>query len=163
MDRSYNSARVLRFLADANVGRLGRWLRALGYDADYEPRLPDSGLVARARAEGRVLLTRDQELMRRRAVVGGEVRAILLRDGDLGGQLRQVARELGLSLDLALTRCLECNLELVPRSADEVAHRLPPRVRERQRRFTQCPGCGRVYWPGSHWERMRRRLAAMAP
>ncbi|HZV52227.1 MAG TPA: Mut7-C RNAse domain-containing protein [Candidatus Dormibacteraeota bacterium] len=154
---------MVRFLADANVGRLGRWLRALGYDADYEPRLPDSALVARALAEGRVLLTRDAELMRRRAVASGEVRALLLRDDDLGGQLRQVVRELDLSVDLALTRCLECNLELVPRSAEEVADRLPPRVRERQRRFTQCPGCGRVYWPGTHWERMRRHLGAMAP
>ncbi|HLH68799.1 MAG TPA: Mut7-C RNAse domain-containing protein [Candidatus Dormibacteraeota bacterium] len=153
---------MVRFLADANVGRLGRWLRALGYDVDYAPTLSDSALVTRARAEGRVLLTRDAELTRRRAVAGGEVRAIFLQEDSLAGQLRQVVRALGLPADLVLTRCLACNLELMPRSAEEVVDRLPPRVRERQRQFTQCPGCGRVYWLGSHWERMRRQLGAMA-
>jgi uncharacterized protein with PIN domain len=152
---------MVRFLADANVGRLGRWLRALGYDVAYAPKLSDSALVVRAVAEGRVLLTRDVELMRRRTVTSGRVRALLLRQDDLAGQLRQVVRALGLSADLALTRCLECNLELVPRSAEEVVDCLPPRVRERQRRFTQCPGCGRVYWLGSHWERMQRQLGIM--
>jgi uncharacterized protein len=152
---------VVRFLADCNVGRLARWLRVLGYDAEYEPRLPDSQVVARALAEGRVLLTRDVDMTRRRVVAGGTVRAVLLRDDRVEEQLRQVVDELGLAPGPALSRCLECNVALEPRPKSAVAALLPPYVRATQERFSQCPGCARVYWPGTHWTRMRERIAAL--
>src|SRR5690348_3278166 len=79
-----------RFLADCNVGRLARWLRALGYDASYHARIDDSELVREAAAEDRVLLTRDRDLTRRRVIQTGVVRAILIRDDDVISQLRQV-------------------------------------------------------------------------
>jgi uncharacterized protein with PIN domain len=152
---------VLRFLADCNVGRLARWLRALGYDADYAPRLDDPQLVATALAQGRVLLTRDAQLMQRRPIATGQLRAVLLREDQVDNQLRQLRSELGLDGKAALTRCLECNLELEPRQKAEVADRLPPYVRATQGRFSACPGCQRVYWPGTHWDRMRARIAAL--
>jgi uncharacterized protein len=152
---------MLRFIADSNVGRLARWLRAYGYDADYAAGLDDQRLIGRALAEGRVLLTRDAGLMRRRVVAGGSLPAVLLASDEVGEQLRQVARELGLAGDHALSRCLECNVELRPRPKSEVLDRLPPHVRATQERFSQCPRCDRVYWPGTHWERMRERLAAL--
>lgn len=150
---------MVRFLADCNVGRLARWLRALGYDAAYEPRLGDGQVVGRALAEGRVLLTRDAGIMRRRAVASGSVRALFLRDDRVEDQLRQVVADLGLALRRALTRCLECNVELQPRQKAAVLDRLPPHVQATQDRFSECPRCGRVYWPGTHWERMRMRIA----
>jgi uncharacterized protein with PIN domain len=152
---------MVRFLADSNVGRLARWLRALGYDAAYEPRLDDRRLVALALAEGRVLLTRDADLVQRRVIARGPLRAVLLDSDAVGDQLRQVVAELGLAPDRALTRCLECNVELEPRPRAAVLERLPPRVRAGQSRFSECPRCGRVYWPGTHWQRMRARLAAL--
>jgi uncharacterized protein with PIN domain len=155
---------VWRFLADCNVGRLARWLRALGYDADYEALLPDPQIVARALAEGRVLLSRDAGMMRRRVIADGSVRAILLRDDRVEGQLRQVISDLGLEVgrgSRALTRCLACNLELEPRLKSLVLDRLPPHVRMTQSRFSQCPSCSRVYWPGTHWARMHERIAAL--
>ena len=150
-----------RFLADSNVGRLARWLRALGYDAAYEPHVEDRVLVRRALAEERVLLTRDQDLTRRRVIVSGQLRAVLLRHDRVADQLRQVALELGLVADLALTRCLECNLELESRTPLEVAERVPPYVRATQQRYSECPRCGRVYWAGTHWTRIRQALAAL--
>ncbi len=152
---------MVRFLADCNVGRLARWLRALGYDAAYEPRLPDPQVVARALAEDRVLLTRDVDMMRRRVIAGGSVRAVLLRDDRVQEQVRQVVEELGLVTDRALSRCLDCNLELEPRSKSAVLDRLPPHVRATQERFSQCPRCSRVYWPGTHWQRVRERMAVL--
>ena len=152
---------MLRFLADANVGRVARWLRAYGYDAEYAPELDDGALVTRALGEGRVLLTRDAELMRRRPVVGGAVRTVLLESDRVAEQLGQVVRELALEGERALTRCLECNVELEPCLKSEVLRRLPPHVRATQSDFSECPRCGRVYWPGSHWRRMRERLAAL--
>ena len=152
---------MLRFLADSNVGRLARWLRALGYDADYEPRLDDRRLAARALAEERVLLTRDADLMQRRIIARGRLRAVLLRSDAVADQLRQVVDELHLGADRALSRCLECNVPLEPRPRAAVLERLPPHVRATQSRFSECPRCGRVYWPGTHWQRMHERLAAL--
>lgn len=152
---------MLRFAADCNVGRLARWLRVMGYDASYEPQLQDPQLVAAAMAEGRVLLTRDADLMRRRPIATGQLRAVLLRDDQVDGQLRQVSQEFGLDTGAALSRCLECNTALEPRVKAEVASRLPPHVRATQDRFSQCPRCLRVYWPGTHWERMRARISAL--
>lgn len=150
-----------RFLADCNVGRLARWLRVLGYDAAYEPALPDAQVIARALAEGRVLLTRDADMMRRRVITGGALKAILLRHDRVEDQVRQVLTELALEPSQALSRCLDCNAELEPRAKDAVADRLPPYVRATQDRFSECPSCARIYWPGTHWERMRERIAAL--
>jgi uncharacterized protein len=150
-----------RFLADCNVGRLARWLRVLGYDAAYEPFLPDARVVARALAEDRVLLTRDADMMRRRVIAGGRVKAILLRYDNVQAQVRQVLDELDLNPQLALSRCLDCNAELQPREKMAVLDRLPPYVRATQERFSECPDCGRVFWPGTHWQRMKERIAAL--
>jgi uncharacterized protein with PIN domain len=152
---------MVRFLADGNVGRLARWLRVLGHDAEYEPRLPDAQVVGRALAEGRVLLTRDLDMTRRRVIADGSVRVVLLRSDRVEEQVRQVVDELGLASDRALSRCLDCNVELEPRPKAAVSARLPPHVRATQERFSQCPRCARVYWPGTHWVRMRARIAAL--
>jgi uncharacterized protein len=152
---------MLRFLADCNVGRLARWLRVLGYDAVYEPLLPDAQIVARALAEGRVLLTRDADMMQRKVIAGGAVRALLLRNDRVQDQVRQVLTELALVPVQPLSRCLDCNTELEPRAKAAVAGRLPPYVYATQERFSECPQCARVFWPGTHWERMRERIAAL--
>ena len=152
---------MLRFLADCNVGRLARWLRVLGYDAVYEPLLPDAQIVARALAEGRVLLTRDADMMQRKVIAGGAVRALLLRNDRVQDQVRQVLTELALEPVQPLSRCLDCNAELEPRAKAAVAGRLPPYVDANQERFSECPQCARVFWPGTHWERMRERIAAL--
>ncbi|HKV87168.1 MAG TPA: DUF5615 family PIN-like protein [Candidatus Dormibacteraeota bacterium] len=150
-----------RFLADCNVGRLARWLRALGYDASYHARIEDGALVREAAAESRVLLTRDRDLTRRRVIQTGVVRAILIRDDDVIQQLRQVFAELGLELKEALTRCIECNAQLESRQAGLVAEQVPPYVRRTQSRYSQCPDCGRVYWAGTHWQRMQEVLLGL--
>ena len=150
-----------RFLADCNVGRLARWLRALGYDASYHARIDDSELVREAAAEDRVLLTRDRDLTKRRVIQTGVVRAILIRDDDVTKQLRQVFAELGLELKEALTRCIECNSELESRMPATVAERVPPYVRRTQSRYSECPECGRIYWAGTHWQRMREVLLGL--
>jgi uncharacterized protein with PIN domain len=151
----------LRFLADCNVGRLARWLRALGYDASYHPQIGDAELVREAAAESRVLLTRDRDLTKRRVIQTGLVRAILIRDDDVTAQLRQVFAELSLELKDSLTRCIECNSELQPREATNVAERVPLYVRKTQTRYSECPDCRRLYWAGTHWRRMREVLAGL--
>jgi uncharacterized protein with PIN domain len=150
-----------RFLADCNVGRLARWLRALGYDASYHAQIGDAELVREAAAENRVLLTRDRDLTKRRVIQTGLVRAILIRDDEVTRQLRQVFGELGLELKEALTRCIECNSVLESRAPSMVAERVPPFVRQTQSHYSECPRCGRVYWAGTHWHRMREVLLGL--
>lgn len=133
----------------------------LGYDADYHRLARDGELVRQALAEERVLLTRDRDLLKRRAIASGLVRTVLLAEDDVDAQLRQVVVELGLKPRSVLSRCLECNVELEPRTAGEVATRVPPYVRATQVGYSECPSCARVYWAGSHWRRMREAVARL--
>jgi len=151
------SEETLRLLADGMLGRLARWLRLLGYDTAYENDADDLYLARRARAEGRVLLTRDRALAARRGL-----RTLLIESEVLEEQVRQVREALGPPPDPALSRCSICNLPLRQAGRDEVASRVPPYVLRTHERFRVCPGCGRVYWPGTHLERMRRQMERFA-
>src|SRR5436305_4365987 len=115
-----------RFVADCNVGRLARWLRALGYDASYHAHIADGELVREAAAESRVLLTRDRDLTKRRVIQTGVVRSILINHDDVRTQLRQVFTVLALDVNHSLTRCIECNAELEARRAYCDADHVPP-------------------------------------
>jgi ribonuclease-3 len=148
-------SRAPRFLCDAMLGSLARWLRFFGYDTAFAaPHLEDAEVVVRARQERRWLLTRDRPL----AATGP--RTILIRSGRLDDQLVEVMGRLGLRADpmLELSRCSVCNGRLRPARADDVAPRIPPYVRATARRFVRCPDCGRVFWPGTHGRRIRDRL-----
>lgn len=143
----------LRFIADSQLGGLARLLRMLGFDTLYDGGWRDDELVRRALDERRVILTRDRELLKLRAVTHG----CYVRSQAPRTQLAEVVARL--QLDAAarpFTRCLPCNGPLAAIDKDAVRDRLPARVAERQAQFRQCALCGRVYWPGSHWERMQR-------
>lgn len=142
-----------RFLVDAMLGSLAKWLRILGYDALYDPRLDDHQLARLARAEDRLLLTRDTGLVRERGFRSLWVASELLTD-----QLAQVIRHCGLRIDRAFSRCPVCNdpLEVVPK--DEAWGQVPPFVFQTQDQFRLCPECNRFYWRGTHWQQMVARL-----
>ena len=144
-----------RFLADAMLGRLARWLRLLGFDTAWVQDVSDGELVRRAIDEGRVILTRDRSLPSEWRVAGVHVLAATA----VLEQLRDVVAAFGLAEHARpFTRCSACNTPLVPAPIEEVAAVLPPRVVARQREFRRCPGCGRVYWHGSHATRMKTVL-----
>ena len=144
-----------RFLADAMLGRLARWLRLLGFDTAWLPDVADGELVRRAVEEGRVILTRDRKLPHEWRVAGVRV----LADASPLDQLRDVVDAYGLAEHARpFTRCSACNTPLVPAALEEVATALPPRVVAAQREFRRCTGCGRVYWQGTHARRMQRVL-----
>ena len=142
-----------RFVVDGMLGSLARWLRLLGYDADYDNRRDDAELVRLARAEDRVLLTRDQELAARRGV-----QALFIASQTLDEQLAQVTAAFPRTAESGPARCSVCNTILVPATPEELAARLPAYVLRKHHDFRRCPGCGRVYWPGSHWQTMQARL-----
>lgn len=131
------------------LGRLATWLRLLGYDTAYLPDADDHALIRIARAQDRVLLTRDVELTRRRGL-----RFLLIESEQVEPQVRQVFRTLHLTADHAFSRCAECNEPLQAVGKETVQNAVPPYVYSTHERFLRCPHCGRVYWRGTHWAHM---------
>lgn len=147
-----------RFVCDAMLGSLARWLRFFGFDTEFcGPDLDDREVRDQADSEGRWLLTRDREL----ASVGP--RTMFVRSEDLNDQLVETFRRLGLRprADLAASRCGECNGVLEPAHPEEVREQVPPYVWKTAERFRRCTGCGRVYWPGTHTLNILDTMAAV--
>lgn len=154
------AGRAPRFVADSMLGRLARWLRAMGYDTLYLRHARDGDLLQIAKNEGRTLLTRDARLARSAA----EDAVYHVRADRLEAQLAEVVATFGLDPEAdPLSRCLECNHLLTALEAGDLRGRVPPHILASHRKFSGCPDCGRVYWEGSHAERMRNRLRAIAP
>jgi hypothetical protein len=142
-----------RFVADVMLGKLARWLRALGYDTLYFRDATDSRLLGIALRERRQLLTRDAALAARAGATG-----LLVRAEELDAQLREVTAACGLTSRAPLSRCLECNGLLTPREPGEVRDRVPPYTLATQSEFWECQGCRRVFWAGSHARGILSRL-----
>jgi uncharacterized protein len=149
------SGSVPIFLADAHLGGLARFLRMLGFDTEHRNALDDDEIRRLAEDQGRVVLTRDRELLKSRVIRRGcYVRALKPE-----AQLQEVATRYGLApMARPFTLCLHCNLPLQAVDRASVVHRLPEKILSLHQAFTYCPECDRVYWPGSHYERMRERL-----
>jgi uncharacterized protein with PIN domain len=146
------------FVADAHLGGLARFLRMLGFDTLHDEGIEDEHIRRLAHEERRVVLTRDRDLLKCRDIALG----CYVHERKPEAQLREVAARYGLAACAKpFTLCLLCNLplEAVPRAA--VTGRLPPDVAARYERFMRCAGCERVYWPGSHYARMRGALGRL--
>jgi uncharacterized protein with PIN domain len=134
-----------RFLADAMLGKLARWLRVLGYDTAYVQG-DDAYVAQRARAEDRVLLTRDHELTRRKGLC-----TLLITSQKLEVQMAQVIDTFGLP-EKGTPRCMVCNAPLDIISVEEARAHVPIYVAETQTTFQRCAKCGKIYWQGTHWQ-----------
>ncbi|MEW6294055.1 MAG: Mut7-C RNAse domain-containing protein [Pseudomonadota bacterium] len=152
--------RETRFVADCHLGGLARLLRMAGFDTLFRNDFADPELAAISIGERRILLTRDRELLKLRGITHGcYVHALKpVR------QFQEIVQRLELQDSFRpFSRCLECNTPLRPIDKPLIADRLPPAVREHQQHFLTCDHCRRIYWQGTHWQRMRSLLAAAAP
>lgn len=151
--------RVMRFVADAHLGGLASLLRMAGFDTLYDNGFQDGEIADIAAGEGRIVLTRDRDLLKRRVVTHGcYVRALKSKQ-----QFREIFDRLELARSAQpFSLCLHCNAPLRPIDKASVLDRLPPRVRERYQRFSTCDVCNRVFWEGSHWQQMRALLDEVA-
>ncbi len=149
----------LKFIVDNNVGKLAKWLRIMGYDTLFFDGSDDSGMIATALAEGRVILTRDTQIMRRRVITNGQLKAILIKGDDPEPQMYQVINTLNLDCQFRpFAICLECNQPLLERSKQQVKDLVPPYVFQTQSQYMECPACHRIYWRGTHWQAMTKKL-----
>ncbi len=151
--------RIIRFVADAHLGGLARMLRMAGFDTLYDNKFQDDEIADIASREGRIVLTRDRDLLMRRLITHGcYVRALKATQ-----QFREIVDRLELARSVhPFTLCLHCNAPLRAIDKALVQDRLPPRVRELHQRFNTCDVCRRVYWEGSHWRRMGALLDEVA-
>jgi uncharacterized protein with PIN domain len=148
------------FLADEHLGGLARFLRMLGFDTEHRPGLDDRALCRLAADEGRVVLSRDRELLKCRDVHLG----CYVRERKAEAQLGEVVQRFDLAPHARpFTLCLACNLPLEPATPEQARAYAPQAKLEQYREFRRCPGCGRVFWEGSHFARMRGALARIAP
>ncbi len=142
------------------LGGLARWLRMLGYEADYDSKIDDDSLLRITHEKDMILLTRDQGLHNR--AHAKNLASLLVIGESEEERLAQLARTLGVSLDvdMARTRCPECGSELRQVPKVEAAHNVPEQSLKIYDQYWKCrnPACAKVYWQGSHWKQIHRTL-----
>jgi len=153
----------LKFIVDHNVGKMAKWLRVAGFDALFFTGSDDDAIVAAALDEKRILLTRDRRIMKRRVIVAGHIKSVLIESDHFTAQVRQVisALKLDKSCLRPFTICIECNQRLEERVKEAINDRVPPYVYHTQEYFAECPACRRLYWQGTHWQAMSREIEGM--
>jgi len=143
------------FITDVHLGKLTRLLRLLGFDTAEGRGLDDEGIVERALAEGRIILTHDRELLKRSAVTHG----YWVRSPDPIEQAREVVRRFDLRGGVrAFTRCPACNGEIVPVAKEDVRDEIPPRTAGWLDEYYRCERCGKIYWKGTHYPHLQEVL-----
>lgn len=151
----------IRFIADRNLGTLVKWLRILGYDTLYERGNADLDFLKKAAAEGRVVLTRKRDLAGRLQ----SVRLVVVKADHTREQIAEMLTALAITPDpeKRMTLCLRCNvsLETIPKETAEGL--VPVYVYQTYGQFRRCPHCSRIYWPGTHCERVEERLRTRIP
>lgn len=151
MERATGGAAPIKFILDVHLGRLARWLRMLGFDTLYRNDYDDPEIVAIARQEGRAILTRDLGIMKRRAVIYGyHVQSTKPQE-----QLHEVLTRYQLYDQIRpFHRCIVCNGLLHIVAKETVVDQIEPKTLLYYDEFFQCVGCRKIYWRGSHYERM---------
>lgn len=146
----------MRFAVDKMLGKLAKYLRIFGYDAYYSNRVYGYALVSMAKREDRIILTRDAKFIRRKT----NARILLMESEKLEEQVEQLRRDVGVSpVFLPFSRCVECNVPIVQVEKFSVKDRVPEYVFATQEEFGECGSCGRIFWRGTHWEKMKRSTA----
>jgi uncharacterized protein with PIN domain len=148
----------MKFVADGMLGKLTRWLRMLGHNVKYSNKLDDVQLIAIAKKERRILLTRDLELYQQATAKG--VQAFYIDGKTEAEKLAKLAQKFGINLeiDMAVSRCPKCNTKVKPTLKEKVKDKVEESTFNFYNDFWECPKCGQIYWQGAHWTRIRKTL-----
>ncbi len=148
----------MKFIADGMLGKLSRWLRMLGQDVEYSTQLSDDELLAAAKTEGRILLTRDFELYQR--AIGRGIEAFYVQGKTESERLAELAKRFSvpLEIDMDKSHCPRCNAKLNAATKEQVKDDVEENTFLYYDRFWKCPNCGHVYWQGAHWKQITQTL-----
>jgi len=150
--------RNVKFILDEHLGKLARYLRLCGFDTLISKEFTDNEIVRISVSEKRIILTRDKQLLKNRLVTHG----CWIRSVHTDEQIIDVFRRFDLkNMVRPFSRCLECNSLLIDVSKDDIQERLLPGTRKYFENFRKCPGCDRIYWEGSHFQRMKTYIDQM--
>lgn len=146
----------MKFICDDNLGKLAKWLRTLGYDTLFSRTISDSQLLSKALNEDRVILTRDTKLVKLKVAS----KYLLIESDKPLEQLKQVKDKFNLetSEEKLFTRCLVCNTPLNSIEKEKIKDKAPPYVYETQENFVFCSKCKKIFWSGTHVQKMTERL-----
>jgi hypothetical protein len=140
-----------KFICDVHLGRLARYLRMMGFDVFYKNDLGDDEIVKISLKERRTVLTRDSGILKRSKVSHG----YFLRSSNVIQQSEEIIRRFDLQKNIKeFSRCLDCNTELIKIKKSKIINTLPPKVAALQYKFYECPVCKKLFWQGTHHQKM---------
>jgi len=145
----------MKFIVDCMLGKLAKWLKILGFDTVYFSKIEDAELLALAKKEERILLTRDNALIQKSRTI----KSLFIESEDRNTQVEQVLNEFNLRREVKpYSRCIECNIELKDIPKKRAKNLVVPFVYEHANSFAICPRCERVYWDGTHHQDMEFKI-----
>jgi len=144
----------MRFLADHMLGTLGKWLRLLGFDTLYPDVQDDEKLRKISSERDSIILTRDKNLASRS-------NALYIESDRLDEQIRQVFQSLNLKVDDALSRCSLCNEPIMEVEKWSVRCHVPEAVFFHHEEFWKCTKCNKIYWKGTHWKKIMKKIGSI--
>ncbi len=140
------------FIVDTMLGTLAKWLRILGFDTIYEAGMDDDEILKLATEENRIIISRDRELC------GRKPGSIFLETTDLDEQIARVLDFYSADKNKILSRCLECNCLLQKIACQYIEKAsVPEDILQRYDEFWHCEKCNKYYWPGTHFENMKKK------
>ena len=145
----------MKVLLTKELGKLAKWLRIMGFDADYFIKDNASSLIIKALKDGRIILTRNHRLIQARGI-----KILLIKNEKVKEQIGEVMRLLEIKPDpkAMFTRCILCNETLIDIEKEKVKTKVPEYVFNTQKDFVFCPKCNRIYWQGTHWGNVKDTL-----
>ena len=148
----------MNFLTDGMLGKLARWLRMLGHDVKYSTKMADDELLALAKEESRVLLTRDLELYQR--AVGRGIETFYVDGKTEPERLAQLAEryKFPLEIDMDKSYCPKCSTKLNPAAKQQIQGEVEKNTFLHYEKFWKCPNCQQIYWQGAHWKQIIETL-----
>jgi uncharacterized protein with PIN domain len=144
-----------RFVADINIRDVVKTMRSLGLDVLEDPTLSAKEIIDISLKDGRIILSGSRQLLKRKRVAYG----IFIRRDHREAQIQRIIKMLSLKSHCSpFTRCFLCNTNLEKVSKESVWKRIPPRTRRRCNTFARCPSCDRLYWNGTHYQKIRAKV-----
>jgi len=142
-----------KFILDVHLGKLAKYLRLLGFNVLYDNHYDDKNIIEIAKSQHRIILTRDIGILKNKTVTHG----YWVRNIDWKEQVAEILTRFELFSKIApFTRCLECNGVLEPIEKSKIEDQLPPKTKKFYQRYAKCPECNRIYWEGTHYEKMKK-------
>ena len=134
----------------------------MGYDTLLFDHSSDDRMIRTALTEERVIVTKDTQIMKRRVITSGRLKAVLITSDESEQQIHQVIKDLQLDSQFRpFSLCLECNQPLVEINKAEAEGLVPAYVFKTQEHYVRCPACRRIYWKGTHWQAMTEKLRGL--